>query len=442
MPNTDWISRDLQHIWHPCTQMKDCETLLPMIVKKAKGAYIDLIDGRRLIDANSSWWCKILGHGHPRLRQALIDQAQQFEHVMFANLTHPPVIELAEQLAKLTKHLNKVMFASDGSSAIEMAMKMSLHAHQHLGQSERQEFMALSNAYHGETSAALGASDLELYSKPYKSLMPKVHFLKNIPYVNSTEDPLWSDCGSVWPTIEKQLEMHAGTLTAILVEPLLQAAGGMRVYSADFLKRLRLWTEARGIHLIADEIMTGMGRTGYALACQHAGIEPDILCLGKGLTSGWLPLSAVLTSTAMYQLFYDDYETGKAFMHSHTFSGNPLAVAVALETQKIIAYEKIYEKSRAMELILRTNMEEIAAETACLENVRSLGAVVAADVICHQPIKRAGFEIFKRALMLGAMLRPLGNTIYWTPPLNCDRSVLQELKNITLAAIQQTMTRP
>jgi adenosylmethionine-8-amino-7-oxononanoate aminotransferase len=437
MQNSNWAMRDLQHIWHPCSQMKDYETFPPMLISKARGAYIELANGHRLIDAISSWWCKSLGHGHPRLRLALQKQAEKFEHAIFANLTHEPAVLLAEQLAKLTPSLNKVMFAGDGSSAVEIAMKMSLHARNLLGENERNRFMALSGAYHGETCAALAASDLSLYNKPYEKLLPQVHFLQNIPYVSGREDPLWQDCSILWPAIERQLEACENTLTAILVEPLVQGAVGMRIYSADFLKRLRAWTQDRGIHLIADEIMTGLGRTGLALACDYANIEPDILCLGKGLTAGWLPLSAVLTSTKMYQLFYDDYETGKAFLHSHTYSGNALAIAVGVETLKILQEEKIYEKARAMEAKLKHNMQEIADNTGYLKNIRSLGAIVAADVVCDSSVPRVGYEIFKRAVKLGALLRPIGNTIYWLPPLNCEESVLTDLKNITATAIHQ-----
>jgi len=433
--NNPDLSDALQHLWHPCAQMKDFEQFPPLHVRSAKGSYVELEHGQRLIDATSSWWCKLLGHGHPQLKAALIAQAEKFEHVMLANTTHDSVLRLSERLAKLTEKLNKVMYASDGACAVEIAMKMSLHARQILGDAQRNQFIALSGSYHGETIAALSASDLGLYRKPYESMLMDVPFIQNIPYVYGTDDPLWSDCSAAWPTIEKQLEAHADRLTAILVEPIIQAANGMMIYSADFLNRLRLWTQANDVHLIADEIMTGLGRTGKMLACEHAGIEPDFLCLGKGLTGGWLPLSAVLTSDDIYDLFYDDYALGKSFLHSHTYSGNPLAAAVANACLDVIDADNILKKVNEDAPLMLQLMQEVADTTGQLKRIRSMGAMVAADLIVKDPSERRGFAVFKEAVKRGALLRSLGNTIYWTPPLNISRDTLHELKAVTQASI-------
>lgn len=439
----DLINRDRQHIWHPCSQMKDYEAFPPLIVKKAHNSYIELSDGRLIIDAISSWWCKSLGHNHPRLKAALLAQLECFEHVIFANSTYEIIIQLSEKLGRLCMGLDKVFYASEGSSAVEIALKMSLHAQQLLGQNQRTQFTSLQNGYHGETFMALGLSDLGLYRQAYEAQLRKPNFIQNIPYVHSTSDSLWNDCSDIWPDIEKQLEKQATNLAAIIVEPIVQGAGGMKIYSQDFLRRLRKWTKAYGIYLIADEIMTGLGRTGNALACEHAKIKPDFICLSKGLTSGWLPMSAVLTHTGVYDLFYDDYSTGKSFLHSHTFSGNALAAAVALECLNILEDEKIFQQVREKEIILKKFIQEVNDKTERLTNIRGIGAIIAADLQLSEKEKnqRIGYQIFQKALQLGAWLRPLGNTIYWLPPLNTSLLVLEELKDISILAIKQVLTR-
>ncbi|WP_342227630.1 adenosylmethionine--8-amino-7-oxononanoate transaminase [Rickettsiella endosymbiont of Rhagonycha lignosa] len=438
----DHINRNRQHIWHPCSQMKDYEAFPPLMIKKAYGSYIELTDGRRIIDAISSWWCKSLGHNHPRLKAALQAQLECFEHVIFANSTYEIIIQLSEKLGNLCPGLNKIFYASEGSSAVEIALKMSLHAQQLLSQNQRTQFTSLQNGYHGETFMALGLSDLGLYRKAYEAHLIKPNFIQNIPYVHSSSDPLWNNCSAIWPDIEKQLEKQEANLAAIIIEPIVQGAGGMKIYSQDFLRRLRKWTQTHGIYLIADEIMTGLGRTGQALACEHAKIKPDFICLSKGLTSGWLPMSAVLTHSEIYNLFYDDYSSGKSFLHSHTFSGNALAAAVALECLNILKVEEIFQQVREKEIILKKLMHEVHDKTERLTNIRGIGAIIAADLQLSETEKnqRMGYQIFQKALQLGAWLRPLGNTIYWLPPLNTPLFVLEELKDISILAIKQTLS--
>ncbi len=433
MTDSSLVARDLQHIWHPCSQMKDYELFHPLIITGASKAYLHLQDGRKIIDAISSWWCKSLGHQHPRLKRALQLQMDKFEHVILANTTNETIVQLSEKLTELSPSLNKVMYASDGSSAVEMAMKMSLHARVIEGKTQRKLFIALENSYHGETIATLSVSDLGLYSEPYRSLMFAVKKIAP-PYVNGEDDARWDNCELHWQSVLEQLQPYAHTATALIVEPILQAAAGMQIYSRDFLRRLRQWTREHDIHLIADEIMTGIGRTGKMLACEHAGIEADFVCLSKGLTSGWLPLSAMLTRNDIYDLFYDDYANGKSFMHSHTHSGNVLAASVALETLNIMTEEKLCARAGEMGGVMLEAMQAIANHTGKLKNIRMLGAMVAADLICDTN-KRYGYEVYRKAVELGALLRPLGNTIYWVPPLNTEWETLCELKNITQKAI-------
>jgi adenosylmethionine-8-amino-7-oxononanoate aminotransferase len=432
---SELISQDLKHNWHPCSQMKDYEDFKPLVVSRASGSYIELADGRKIIDAISSWWCKSLGHQHPRLKQALLRQIERFEHVIFANTTHDVIVSLSHKLASLLPSLNKIFYAGDGSCAVEIAMKMSVHARQIQGDVKKTKFIALENGYHGETVGALSVSDLGIYRDPYRSMLFETNFLSSLPYVVNVDDPLWSDCSDHWNIIEKTLAPLAETTTAIIVEPILQGAGGMKLYSQDFLRRLRAWTREHNVHLIADEIMTGVGRTGKMLACEHANIEPDFLCLSKGLTSGWMPFSAVLTSENMYQLFYDDYEKGKSFLHSHTFTGNALAASVALEVLTIFEEENILGQVQQLEKNLIIGMQKVREETNKITNIRNIGGMIAADLICD-PNRRLGFEIFQEACRLGAFLRPLGNTIYWIPPLNTEGETIQHLARVTIESIQ------
>lgn len=432
------IAQDLKHIWHPCSQMKDYETFKPIIVESAKGSYINLNDGTKIIDAISSWWCKPLGHNHPRIKKALIQQADKFEHVILANTTNSTLVNFSEKLASVIPSLSKILFAGDGSCAVEMALKLSVHAHLIQGKTKKTKFACLSNAYHGETVGTLSVSDIGIYKKYYKSMMFDVYVINNIPYVSGTNDPLWNDCSEHWQKIKLYLEQHKDTISAVIIEPILQGAGGMKIYSADLLKKLRNWTKENGIYLIADEILTGLGRTGKMLACQHANIEPDFLCLSKGLTAGWLPCSVTMTSDAVYNLFYDDYENGNNFLHSHTHSGNALALAVASEVLDVLEEELYCQKAQELEKKMRFAFEEIAENTKKLKNIRAIGGAVAADLICPEN-SRTGYEIYKVAVKKGALLRPLGNTIYWFLPLNIDDEDLAQLKHITRDAILEIL---
>lgn len=415
--------------------MKDYETFNPLEIIGSDQSHLHLRDGRKVIDAISSWWCKSLGHQHPRLKRALLAQMEKFEHVILANTINETILELSEKLTCLMPALNKVMYASDGSCAVEMAMKMSLHARQIEGNPQRKLFIALENGYHGETVGALSVSDMGIYRAPYQSLLFDAQFITSLPYVSGTQDYLWNHCELHWERILKTLTPVADTATAVILEPIVQGAAGMQIYSQDFLKRLRKWTTENNIHLIADEIMTGIGRTGKMLACEHANIEPDFICLSKGLTGGWLPLSAMLMRSSIYDLFYDDYASGKSFLHSHTHSGNVLAASVAIEVLKVIEEEGLCARANAVGNIMLNNMQEIAENTGKLINVRSMGAIVAADLIA-EPGRRYGYEIYKKATELGALLRPIGNTLYWLPPLNVEWETLSDLRDITMKAIQ------
>lgn len=440
---TDLTSRDLKHVWHPCSQMKDYEAFPPAEVAGAAGSRLLLKDGSSLLDATSSWWCKTLGHGHSRLREALTRQAQKFEHVISANTANETLVGLSEQLAALCPPLDKVFYAGDGSSAVEIALKMALHAQRIRGQTQRTRFLSLANGYHGESGLALAVSDLGLYREPYAAVLPEPVIVDNIPYVSGPADPDWNDCSSAWPAIETALDAQRGTAAALIVEPVLQGAGGMRVYSPDLLRRLRAWTLRHGVLLIVDEILTGFWRTGKMLAIDHAGIVPDLLCLSKGLTAGWMPFSAALVHSDLYELFYADYGHGRDFLHSNTYSGNALGAAVAREALAIYTEPGFGPEVAQFTAALASRWGQVLQATGAFRNARGVGGMVAADLALPADLasKRAGFAVFREAVARGALLRPLGNTLYWLPPLNTSPADLDQLAEITAASVQAVRAR-
>jgi adenosylmethionine-8-amino-7-oxononanoate aminotransferase len=432
MANTEQlICRDLKHIWHPCTQMKAFEKCPPIIVERAQGSYLYTNKGP-LIDAISSWWCKSLGHGHPKVIEAIKKQLNHFEHVIAANTTHPSLIELGEELSRITQKQH-VFFASDGSSAVEIALKLTIHANQIKGNNHKNQFVALKNAYHGETLAVMGTCDLGQYKAPYEAYGVPCHFIQNIPYLLNKQDPLWENCDTYWPLVEKQLNALSPKICAVIFEPVVQGAGGMLCYSPDFLRKLSAWAKSKKIYLIADEIMTGLGRTGAWLASNHAGIDPDLICLSKGLTSGSVPLSCVMIDHSLFELFYDD-DNGNSFLHSHTYSGHSLAVSAALATIGVIQEEGLIEKAQVLGDYMSDCMHEIAQLSGKLNNVRGIGALVAADLE-DVGINHIGTRVYEQALQQGALIRPMGNTLYWLPPLNTSKEIIGKLAEITLDSI-------
>ncbi|AJC48976.1 adenosylmethionine--8-amino-7-oxononanoate transaminase [Allofrancisella guangzhouensis] len=423
------------NIWHPCTQMKDFERNPPLEVIKTQGRYIYTKDNRKLFDATSSWWCKSLGHKHPSIISKLKDQLDKYEHTIFANTTNDEINTFSQKICKLT-NMDKTLYASDGSCAVEIALKMTTHIRKFNNQSNKFKFLCLENSYHGETLATMSVSDCSLYSEPYKALLFESFILKGIPYVTGKNDPLWNNAEAHWLESKKYLEQHKDNINALIVEPICQGAGGMLIYSKDYLNKLCKWCKENDIFIIFDEIMTGIGRLGKMFAFEYLDIQPDFLCLSKGITSGNFPFSVVLTKNEYYQMFYGDDLT-KAFLHSHTHSGNVLGAVCANAVLEIFEQEKVLENVLKLEELFLESFLEIQKEIPILKNIRNIGAVIAADLDVSKP--RFGLNVYREAIKIGALLRPLGNTIYWLPPLNSTKEEIQQLKVITKDAILKSL---
>ncbi|MBR6722016.1 adenosylmethionine--8-amino-7-oxononanoate transaminase [bacterium] len=435
-----WQEEDLKYIWHPCSQMKDYEDLPPIVIEKAQG--INLYDtvGNCYKDVVSSWWCNLLGHCNPRINQAIKKQLDKLEHVIFANFTHKTAITLCQKLIEvLPKGLCKFNFADNGSAAVEMAMKMSFQFHQQVGNTHKKRFMALTDAYHGETIGALSVGACDLYTEIYKPILLDVEKVPapdcfRCPY-GKCRDNCACEC---FEKAEKTFEKYGNEACAMLVEPLLQGSAGMKVYPALYLTKLRTLCDKYNVHLIADEIATGYGRTGKMFAFDHAGVSPDIMCLSKGLTGGYMPMSICVTTQEIYDAFYDDYNKGKAFMHSHTYAGNPLACSAAIEVLNILKDENIIEKAnenaKYFNQIIRDKFENLPY----VGEVRHIGLINAIELVKNKTTKepfeselRVGYQIYKKALKKGVLLRPLGNIIYFNPPLIIERGDMDFVTDIS-----------
>ena len=443
MTKAELLRLDRAHVWHPCTQEKDHELLPPIPIARGEGSWLIDVDGKRYLDGVSSWWVNLFGHNHPRLNRALSEQAARISHHIFAGFTHQPAVELAERLCALAPgNLSRVFFADNGSSAIEAALKMSFQYWQQSGRPQKRRFLSLSEAYHGETLGALAVGGCDLYRDIYRPLLLDTLQAQGpdcfrCPY-GLQRDSCAAEC---FVALEKIADEHHEEIAAIIVEPLIQAAAGMRIYPPRYLQKLRALCDRLAIHYIADEIAVGFGRTGKMFANEHAGVGPDLLCLSKGISGGYLPLSVVLSTEEIYQAFYDDYPTMKAFLHSHSYTGNVLACALAVEVQKIFAEEEILAQLPAK----MAQFDATAQRFMSLPHVgefRRCGMVAAIELVEDKATKtgypwqeRRGYQVYQAALQRGALLRPLGNVIYFMPPLTTKAEELDLLLEIAYDAL-------
>jgi len=460
-----WRSRDLAVLWHPCTQMREHQTgehrdTLPLVpIERGDGAWLIGRDGRRYLDAVSSWWTNLFGHAEPRIAAAIAAQAGTLEHVILAGFSHQPAVELAERLlaiaprehapqgqdrAPLAKAaLSKVFYADNGSAGVEVALKMAFHWFHNRGEHRRRKFIALENGYHGETLGALAVGDVPLYRRVYAPLLAEALFTPSPDAYLAAPGESPSQCAErAADALRGLLERHGDEVCALILEPRVQCAGGMRMHDPLYLKRARQLCDAHGVFLIADEIATGFGRTGTLFACEQAGIQPDLLCLSKGLTGGFLPLAAVLATQAIYDGFLDDSRE-RAFLHSHSYTGNPLACAAALASLAIFESDDVLARNR----VAAARMQALAAPIAThphVAEVRQAGMIVAFELTQRgdkrtpfDPAQRIGLRAYRAALERGVVLRPLGDILYWMPPYCIDEDQLVLLADVTRKAIDE-----
>ncbi|MCZ8252632.1 MAG: adenosylmethionine--8-amino-7-oxononanoate transaminase [Hylemonella sp.] len=437
----DWVARSLRSVWHPCTQMQHHETVPLIPVSHGRGPWLIDTQGREYLDGISSWWVNLFGHANPRINAALKDQLDRLEHAMLAGFTHQPVVELSERLSALTGGvLGHCFYASDGASAVEIALKMSFHYWRNSGQSDKQEFVCLAGSYHGETLGALAVTDVALFRDAYGPLIQRAHV------VASPDARLARDGESVADVarraaaaLEALLQARAGKVAAVIVEPLVQCATGMAMHDPEYLRLVRALCDQYQVHLIADEIAVGCGRTGSFFACEQAGIWPDFLCLSKGISGGYLPLSLVMTRDRIYQAFYDPDVT-RGFLHSHSYTGNPLACRAALATLDIFAQDEVLKTNRAKAAQLTAALQPLAQD-ARVRHVRRRGMIWAFDAMLDDPERAATFSrrFFTAALQRGLLLRPIGRTVYLMPPYVLNDGEIEQLAQRTRATFEEVM---
>ena len=435
MDNSTLAARSLAHVWHPCTQMKQHATQPPVAIARAEGVWLYDVAGRRYLDAVSSWWVNLFGHSHPHIRAALVDQLGRLDHVMLAGFTHAPVVELSERLGALTG-LGHAFYGSDGASATEIALKMSAHYWRNAGQPDKNRFVGVAGGYHGETVGALAVTDIALFREAYA---PLTRLAATVPSPDARAAGPHEGAAQVAAraaqALEAWLAAHHAQTAALIVEPLVQCAAGMAMHDAGYLRRARALCDRYRVHLVVDEIATGFGRTGTMFAHQQAGIRPDFVCLSKGLTGGTLALSAVLTTDAVYQAFYDD-RFARGFLHSHSYTGNPLACRAALATLELFERDDALARNAELAVQMDLALAPLAAHPR-VRHARRLGMVWAWDI--DTPLADFSQRYHRHALAQGLLLRPIGRTLYAMPPYVMDPAAVQWLARGTLAALDATL---
>lgn len=432
MSNESLLKRSLQSVWHPCTQMKQHESLPLVPIKSGNGIWLTDHEDKHYLDAVSSWWVNIFGHNNPRIKEAIKQQLDTLEHVILAGFTHEPVVALSENLSQLTG-LGHAFYASDGASATEIALKMSFHYWRNHDQPAKKNFISLQNSYHGETLGALGVTDVAIFKDTYAALltqsaqMPSPDF--RMADAGEGAEAYALRCAQ---SLEDYVAEHHQSIAAFIIEPLVQCAAGMGMYDAIYLKRAREICDQYKVHLIADEIAVGFGRTGTMFACEQANIKPDFICLSKGITGGYLPLSTVLTTDDVYAAFYDD-NTARGFLHSHSYTGNPLACSAALATLKIFETDDVIVENKQKAIYLSEQMQVLT--NLPINNLRQKGMIAAFEVNTGDADFANAF--YQQALAQGLMLRPIGNTVYYMPPYIINESQIDLMIKATKLSLEQ-----
>ncbi len=438
-----WIKRDLKHVWHPYTQMKDCRKLPPVLIESAKGFKLFDNKGRYYYDTISSWWCNVHGHNHPGIKKAVKRQLDRLEHVLFAGFTHKPAIMLAERLVSISPGgLTRVFFSDNGSTAVETALKMSLQYWSNGGNRRKNRFVSLDRAYHGDTIGGMSVSGVDLFNERFSPLFRPSYKVPS-PYcyrcpMNKERPACGLEC--VRP-LEKLLRDLSGGIAAMILEPMILAAGGMIVYPVEYLKKARELTAKYGVHLILDEVATGFGRTGKMFAGEHADARPDFMCISKGITAGYMPLAATLTTDKVYSAFYDDHEKRKTFYHGHTYTANPIACAAALASLDIFKEEDTLRKIRDVIPFFHRKLDTFR-DLSLVGDVRYIGMIGALELVSDKRKKkpfgfkeRIGVRIYREGLKRNIILRPLGDVIYLYLPLCAKRKEIDYVLEETYAII-------
>ncbi|MEE9500323.1 MAG: adenosylmethionine--8-amino-7-oxononanoate transaminase [Candidatus Omnitrophota bacterium] len=440
----NWIKKDLKYIWHPYTQMKDCQKLPPILIERAKGARLYDNRGNFYYDTISSWWCNVHGHNHPRIKKAIKEQLDNLEHVLFAGFTHKSAILLAEKLISITpRNLKRIFFSDNGSTAVETSLKMSFQYWQNTGKRKKTKFVSLDRGYHGDTIGAMSVSGVGLFNEVFSPLFFS-SFKVPAPYCyRCPEGKSMPDCKiNCIKSLETILKKKNNEIAAVILEPLIMAAGGMIIYPKEYLKRASELAGRYNVHLILDEVATGFGRTGRMFACEHVNIKPDFICLSKGITSGYLPLGATLTTEKIYRAFYADYEEKKTFFHGHTYTANPVSSAAALASLSVFKEEGTLGRIKKLIPAFHSYLERFRG-LSIVGDVRYIGMIGAIELVKDKMTKkpfalkeRIGLMIYEEGLKRRLILRPLGNIIYLNLPLCISKTELEFILEETFQIIK------
>ena len=435
MDRKNSLFKDLRHNWHPYTQMSTLAADPPLLIDRAEGLFLIDAEGNRYYDAISSWWCVVHGHGHPRIREAVTRQMERLDHVLFAGVTHEPAVRLASRLAAIAPEgLSRVFFSDNGSTAVEVALKMSLQCWRNLGREERTGFVCLDHGYHGDTTGCMSVSGVEAFLRAFR---PILFPARRIPAPYCYRCPVgktYPECGaSCVDALGDALREAAGTTAAVILEPLLLGAGGMIVYPPEYLSRAAALARKHGVHLILDEVATGFGRTGTLFACEQAGVSPDFLCISKGLTGGTMPLAATLTTAEVYNSFLGAPESGKTFYHGHTYTANPIGCAAALASLDLFEEEELVDRVARLAPRLAEGVRELAG-LPMVGDVRGIGTVAALELVSDKEAKeplpwtsQVFRDIRSEGLRRGLFLRPMGNIVYLFLPQAVTREALDDI---------------
>ncbi len=438
--------KDLKYIFHPCSQMKDYEELPPIVITMGEGLYVWDEFGKKYMDCVASWWLNPFGHCNPRINKIIMEQISTLEHIIFANFSHKPAIELSEKIISLApKGLEKVFFADNGSSGVEVALKLAIQSQNQRGYPNKNKLVTLKNSYHGETIGALSVGDIDYFTQKYRPLIKESIKVQGPDCFKCTFNKNYETCkAECFVHMEKVLKNNHSEVAGVIIEPIVQGAGGMKIYSPIYMKKLRTLTKELNILMIVDEIAMGFGRTGKMFASEWADISPDLMCVGKALTAGYYPMSLVLITGSIYDSFYDDYLKGKSFLHSHSFSGNPIGCRIALEVLNIFQEENMLEQINSKGDYLEKKMIEIFKDVPYIGEIRRIGLMGALEIVQNKKTKerypsqeRVGYRIYKKALENGFILRPLGDTMYFMPAFTITEEEIDNMIHGCKTAIEE-----